>query len=71
MKGLSRILPQFSDKVVKRKILPSLLEETRKHLLLPFLLPNIFLIAEKMDAVRSRSALRESIALKKCTGRIS
>jgi SCY1-like protein 2 len=52
MKGLTRILPQFSDKVVKRKILPALLEETRKHMLLPFLLPNIFIIADKMDAVR-------------------
>lgn len=36
MKGLARILGQFSDKLLKRKILPSLIEETRKHYLLPF-----------------------------------
>jgi SCY1-like protein 2 len=51
LRGLVRILPQFSDKVVKRKILPSLLEETRKTTLLPFLLPNIFYVAGRMDTV--------------------
>ncbi|MBW0500573.1 hypothetical protein O181_040288 [Austropuccinia psidii MF-1] len=57
MKGLVKILPQFSSKVVKQKILPSLLEETRKHILLPFLLPNIFYIAHQMDAEEFRSDL--------------
>lgn len=51
LKGLLKVLPQFSDKVVKRKILPSLLEETRKNMLVPFLLPCIFYIAGKMDNV--------------------
>ncbi|KAJ8291684.1 Protein kinase domain-containing protein ppk32 [Rhodotorula toruloides] len=49
LKGLVSVLPQFSDKVVRRKILPSLLEETRKANLVPFLLPNILYIAGKMS----------------------
>ncbi|PLW24319.1 hypothetical protein PCANC_00924 [Puccinia coronata f. sp. avenae] len=57
MKGLLRILPQFSQKVVKQKILPSLIEECRKHVLLPFLLPNIFLIAQQMENEEFRSEL--------------
>lgn len=57
MKGLTRILPQFSDKIIRRKILPSLIEETRKHILLPFLLPNIFYIGQKMDTDAFREEL--------------
>lgn len=51
LKGLLKVLPQFSDKVIKRKILPSLVEETRKNMLVPFLLPCIMYIGEKMDKV--------------------
>lgn len=51
LKGLLKVLPQFSDKVIKRKILPSLLEETRKNMLVPFLLPCIFYIGQKMEKV--------------------
>jgi SCY1-like protein 2 len=47
-----QVLPRFSDKVNRRKVLPSLLEETRKANLVPFLLPNILYIAGKMDTVR-------------------
>ncbi|KAH8920608.1 kinase-like protein [Atractiella rhizophila] len=50
MKGLVKIINQFSDKVVRRKILPSLLEETRKHQLVPFIIPNIVVIVSKMTA---------------------
>ncbi|KAI7944356.1 hypothetical protein MJO28_011884 [Puccinia striiformis f. sp. tritici] len=57
MKGLLRILPQFSQKLVKQKILPSLIEECRKHVLLPFLLPNIFYIAQQMESEEFRSEL--------------
>ncbi|OAV97373.1 SCY1 protein kinase [Puccinia triticina 1-1 BBBD Race 1] len=57
MKGLLRILPQFSQKVVKQKILPSLIEECRKHVLLPFLLPNIFFIAQQMESEEFRTEL--------------
>ena len=60
MKGLLKILPQFSDKVIKRKVLPSLLEETRKGNLLPFVLPNIFYIADKMDNVSLPTAFELS-----------
>ncbi|GJN94446.1 hypothetical protein Rhopal_007526-T1 [Rhodotorula paludigena] len=49
LKGLVSVLPNFSDKVTRRKILPSLLEETRKANLVPFLLPNILYIAGKMS----------------------
>ncbi|GAA5852092.1 hypothetical protein JCM8547_000155 [Rhodosporidiobolus lusitaniae] len=49
LKGLVTVLPQFSTKVNRRKVLPSLLEETRKANLVPFLLPNILYIASKMD----------------------
>ncbi|CAO3684153.1 unnamed protein product [Umbelopsis ramanniana] len=49
MKGLSRVLGQFPDRVLTRKILPSLLEELKDHSLLPFTLPNIFIITEKLD----------------------
>ncbi|KAA1130872.1 hypothetical protein PGTUg99_027382 [Puccinia graminis f. sp. tritici] len=57
MKGLLRLLPQFSQKLVKQKILPSLIEECRKHVLLPFLLPNIFFIAQQMESEEFRSEL--------------
>lgn len=49
LKGLVSVLNQFSDRVKRRKILPSLLEETRKANLVPFLLPNILHIAHKMS----------------------
>lgn len=52
------MLPQFSDKVSKRKILPSLLEETRKNMLVPFLLPCIFYIGERMENVCLADELR-------------
>jgi hypothetical protein len=51
LKGLVGVLPRFSDKVGRRKVLPTLLEETRKAGLVPFLLPNILYIGAKMDAV--------------------
>ncbi|ORX51255.1 ARM repeat-containing protein [Hesseltinella vesiculosa] len=49
MKGLARVLNQFPDRVLKRKILPSLLEELKDHQLLPYTVPNIFLISEKLS----------------------
>ncbi|RIA86529.1 kinase-like domain-containing protein [Glomus cerebriforme] len=48
MKGLIRILPQFPERVLVRKILPSLLQEIKDHSLLAFTLPNIFYIAQKL-----------------------
>ncbi|RUS25670.1 hypothetical protein BC938DRAFT_471808 [Jimgerdemannia flammicorona] len=50
MKGMVRVLGQFPDRVLIRKILPSLLEELKDHSLLPFTLPNIFYIIQKLTA---------------------
>ncbi|KAJ3340574.1 hypothetical protein HDU83_007011 [Entophlyctis luteolus] len=47
LKGLVEVLPQFSLKLVNRKILPTLLNELKDPLLTPFVLPNIFWISEK------------------------
>ncbi|KAK4053288.1 Protein kinase domain-containing protein ppk32 [Microbotryomycetes sp. JL221] len=49
LQGLLQILPKFSDKVNKRKVLPCLIEETRKLNLIPFLLPNILFISNTMS----------------------
>ncbi|KAI8988968.1 hypothetical protein BDB01DRAFT_577366 [Pilobolus umbonatus] len=49
MKGLSKVLNQFPERVLKRKILPSLLEELKDAQLLPYTIPNIFLISEKLN----------------------
>ncbi|KAG0174626.1 hypothetical protein DFQ28_004276 [Apophysomyces sp. BC1034] len=49
MKGLTRVLNQFPERVLKRKILPSLLEELKDHQLLPYTVPNIFTITQKLS----------------------
>ncbi|KAL7753698.1 Protein kinase domain-containing protein ppk32 [Sorochytrium milnesiophthora] len=49
MKGLIRVLPQFPERVLTRKILPALLAELKEHVLTPFTLPNVFWIAEKLS----------------------
>ncbi|GAA5831562.1 hypothetical protein JCM11251_000749 [Rhodosporidiobolus azoricus] len=61
LRGLTTVLPQFSDKVNRRKVLPSLLEETRKANLVPFLLPNILYISSKMDADAFRDEVLPSL----------
>ncbi|KAG0352623.1 hypothetical protein BG005_007942 [Podila minutissima] len=48
MKGLLRVLPQFPERVLYRKILPCLLDELKDHALLPYTLPNVFFIIQKM-----------------------
>ena len=45
MKGLQSVLDRFSEGLRIRKILPSLLEEMKDTHLLPYILPNVFLIA--------------------------
>ncbi|BFZ60156.1 hypothetical protein YB2330_001178 [Saitoella coloradoensis] len=47
MRGLLRVLPQFPDRVLQRKVLPSLLEESKDHPLLHLTIPNIYLIITK------------------------
>ncbi|KAI9271355.1 hypothetical protein BY458DRAFT_533549 [Sporodiniella umbellata] len=49
MKGLSKILPQFPERIIKRKILPSLLEELKNSQLLPYTIPNIMNICLNLD----------------------
>lgn len=49
MKGLSRVLGQFPERVLRRKILPSLLEELKDAQLLPYTVPNIFIITQKLS----------------------
>ncbi|RKO87940.1 hypothetical protein BDK51DRAFT_25765 [Blyttiomyces helicus] len=48
LKGLVRVLPQFSDRLLHRKILPALLQNLKDHVMSPFLLPPIFWISERM-----------------------
>lgn len=48
MKGLPKLLPRFPESVLRRKILPSLLQHTNDKSLLPYILPSVFYIAEKI-----------------------
>ncbi|KAJ2020072.1 Protein kinase domain-containing protein ppk32 [Coemansia sp. S680] len=48
MRGLPRVLSKFPDRVLRRKILPALLDQTSDHALLPYTMPNVFLIIEKL-----------------------
>ncbi|KAJ2691067.1 Protein kinase domain-containing protein ppk32 [Coemansia spiralis] len=48
MRGLPRVLSKFPERVLRRKILPALLDQTSDHALLPFTMPNVFLIVEKL-----------------------
>ncbi|RKP36624.1 kinase-like domain-containing protein [Dimargaris cristalligena] len=50
MQGLPRILPQYPERVLKRKILVGLLEELKDHSLLPYTLPNVFFIIGKLNS---------------------
>ncbi|KAG1149001.1 hypothetical protein G6F37_002830 [Rhizopus arrhizus] len=49
MKGLSKVLTQFPERVIRRKILPSLLEELKDSQLLPYTIPNVFAIAYSLS----------------------
>ncbi|KAF9930396.1 hypothetical protein FBU30_000527 [Linnemannia zychae] len=49
MKGLLRVLSQFPERVLFKKILPCLLDELKDHALLPYTLPNVFYIIQKMS----------------------
>ncbi|WVQ85282.1 hypothetical protein IAT38_007447 [Cryptococcus sp. DSM 104549] len=46
LRGLVRVLPSFSERLRKGKVLPSLLEEMKDPYLLPFILPNVFEISK-------------------------
>lgn len=49
LRGLVRVLPNFSERLKKGKILLSLLEEMKDPYLLPFLLPNVFEISKSLS----------------------
>ncbi|KAJ2747505.1 Protein kinase domain-containing protein ppk32 [Coemansia sp. BCRC 34301] len=50
MRGLPRVLANFPDRVLRRKVLPALLDQTSDHALLPYTLPNVFYIVDKLEA---------------------
>ncbi|KAK7440244.1 Protein kinase domain-containing protein ppk32 [Stygiomarasmius scandens] len=50
MKGLTSVLDRFSEGLKTRKILPSLLEEMKDTHLLPYILPNVFVISSALSA---------------------
>ncbi|KAG5651283.1 hypothetical protein H0H81_009226 [Sphagnurus paluster] len=49
MKGLISVLDKFSEGLRTRKILPSLLEEMKDTHLLPYILPNVFVISKMLS----------------------
>ncbi|KAJ3329806.1 SCY1-like protein 2 [Blyttiomyces sp. JEL0837] len=61
LKGLVRMLPQFSKKIINRKILPALLQELKDPAMSPFVLPNIFWIAENITNAEFASNILPSL----------
>ena len=51
LKGLLKVLPQFSDRLLRRKVLPALLELMADRSLLPFILPNVFHISKNLSQI--------------------
>lgn len=48
LKGLVRVLPQFSMRLVQQKILPCLLQELKDRLMTPFILPCLFWVGDRV-----------------------
>ncbi|WWC87998.1 uncharacterized protein L201_002900 [Kwoniella dendrophila CBS 6074] len=57
LRGLVRVLPTFSERLRKGKVLPSLLEEMKDPYLLPFILPNVFEISKGLNKDEFASVL--------------
>lgn len=55
LKGLLKILDQFSDRLLRRKVLPALLELMNDRTLLPFILPNVFVISKNLSSIEFTS----------------
>lgn len=55
LKGLLKILDQFSDRLLRRKVLPALLELMNDRTLLPFILPNVFAISKTLSSIEFTS----------------
>lgn len=51
LKGLLKVLPQFSDRLLRRKVMPALLELMSDRSLLPFILPNVFFISKNLSLI--------------------
>ncbi|CEH15807.1 other scy1 protein kinase [Ceraceosorus bombacis] len=51
LKGLLKILEQFSQRLQRRKVLPALLELMNDRSLLPFILPNVFVISTNLSSI--------------------
>ncbi|KDR81413.1 hypothetical protein GALMADRAFT_239295 [Galerina marginata CBS 339.88] len=61
MKGLTSVLDRFSDGLRTRKILPSLLEEMKDIQLLPYILPNVFVISQTLSASQFATTVLPSL----------
>ncbi|KAI0030365.1 kinase-like domain-containing protein [Vararia minispora EC-137] len=61
MKGLTGVLDRFSEGLRIRKILPSMLEEMKDTHLLPYILPNIFLISKIISSQQFASLVLPSL----------
>ncbi|KAJ3125212.1 hypothetical protein HK098_000523 [Nowakowskiella sp. JEL0407] len=61
LKGLVNVLPQFSDKLINRKLLPFLLREMKDLPIVPFLLPSIFKICDKLTPEEFTSKVLPSL----------
>ncbi|CAO1613037.1 unnamed protein product [Parajaminaea phylloscopi] len=57
LKGLLGVLPQFSDRLLRRKVLPAVLELMSDRSLLPFILPNVFHIAKALSSIEFTSSV--------------
>lgn len=57
LKGLLNVLPQFSDRLLRRKVLPAVLELMSDRSLLPFILPNVFHIAKTLSSIEFTSSV--------------
>ncbi|TFL07564.1 kinase-like domain-containing protein [Pterulicium gracile] len=68
MKGLTAVLDKFSERLQTRKILPSLLEEMKDPALLPYILPNVFVISKSLNpsqfAIQVLPSLKPLFAVK-------
>ncbi|KAH8108130.1 other/SCY1 protein kinase [Cristinia sonorae] len=61
MKGLTSVLERFSEGLQRRKILPSLLEEMKDTHLLPYILPNVFVISQMLTPTQFASMVLPSL----------
>lgn len=51
LRGLLKVLPQFSAPLQRRKVLPSVLELMTDRSLLPYILPVVFAIAKNASSI--------------------